>query len=76
MSYLRDLFFIFSLTFIFINYTTLTKQTHLLYVHILEYFLLFLNGNTIRVLLSFCLIFANFSPTLPIKGLLIKKRVI
>ena len=45
MSYLNGLFFIFSLIFIVINSITSLKQTHLFFVHFLEYFLLFLNDN-------------------------------
>ena len=76
MLHLCDLFFIFSLTFIVINHTTLSKQTHLLFVHLLEDFLLFLDDNTLKVCLVFALFFENFSPGLLIKVLLIKKRVI
>ena len=45
MSYLCDLFFIFSL--IFISYTLL-KQIHLFFVHFLEYLLLFLDDNVMK----------------------------
>ena len=45
MSYLCDLYFIFSLIFIVINNVTLLKQTHLFFVHFLEYLLLFLDDN-------------------------------
>ena len=45
MSYLCDQFFIFSLIFIVINHATSLKQMHLLFVHFLEYPLLFLDDN-------------------------------
>ena len=45
MSYLYDLFLIFSLIFIVINHITSLKQTQLFFVHFLEYFLLFLDEN-------------------------------
>ena len=45
MSILCDLFFIFSLIFILINHITSLKETHLFFVHFLEYLLLFLNDN-------------------------------
>ena len=41
MSYLCDLFFIFSLIFIVINHITSIKQTHLFFAQFLEYLLLF-----------------------------------
>ena len=44
MSYLCDLFFIFSLIFIVINHITSFKQTYF-FVHFLEHLLLFLDGN-------------------------------
>ena len=73
MSYLCDLFFIFRLTFIFINHITLLKQTYLLFVHLLEYFLLFWDDNTLRMLLSSCLIFCQFQPGVTYKSLAYKK---
>ena len=42
MSYLCDLLFIFSLIFTAINHITSSRQTHLFFVHFLEYLLLFL----------------------------------
>ena len=45
MSYLCDLLFIFSLIFIVINHITSFRQTHLFFVHFLEYILLFLDDN-------------------------------
>ena len=45
MSYLCDLFFIFSLIFIAINHITSLKQTQLLFVPFLEYLLLFLDDK-------------------------------
>ena len=44
-TYLCDLFFNFSFIFIFINHLTTCKQTHLFFVHFLEYLLLFLDDN-------------------------------
>ena len=37
LSYLCDLFFIFSVVFIVINHITSLKQTYLFFVHFLEY---------------------------------------
>ena len=71
MYYLCDLFFIIiSVNFIFItaNHIISLKQAHL-------FFGLFSQKFSLRVLLRFCLSFANFSPVLLIKLLLIKKRV-
>ena len=45
MSYLCDIFFIFSLIFIIIYHMTSFKQTYLFLVHFLEYLLLFLDDN-------------------------------
>ena len=45
MSYLCDLFFIFSLTFIVINSITSLKQTHLFFANILEYLDLLSDDN-------------------------------
>ena len=45
MSYLYDLFFIFSLILIVINHTTPLKQMHLFFVRFTEYLLLFLDDN-------------------------------
>ena len=45
MSYLCDLFFISSLIFIPINYILLLKETQLIFVHFLEYLLLFLDDT-------------------------------
>ena len=45
MSYSCDPFFNFSLIFIVINRITSLTQTHLFFVHFLEYLLLFLDGN-------------------------------
>ena len=73
MSYLCELFFIFSLTFIAINQTTLSKQPHLLLVHLLEYFLLFLDENSLKVLHSFCLIFGQFQPGVAYESVAYKK---
>ena len=41
MSYLCDVFFFFSLTFIVIDHITQLKQMHLFCVHFLEYILFF-----------------------------------
>ena len=45
MSYLCDLFFISSLIFITINHILSLKETQLIFVHFLEYLLLFLDDN-------------------------------
>ena len=45
MSYLCDLFFISSLIFIPINHILSLKETQLIFVHFLEYLLLFLDDN-------------------------------
>ena len=45
MLYLWDLIFIFSPVFIVINNIITLKQTHLFFVHFLEYLLLFLDNN-------------------------------
>ena len=45
MSYLCDLFFISSLIFIPIIYILLLKETQLIFVHLLEYLLLFLDDT-------------------------------
>ena len=45
MSYPCDLLFIFSLILIVINHRTPLKQTHLFFVHFLEYLLLLLDDN-------------------------------
>ena len=85
--YLCDLFFIFSLIFIVINDITSFKQTYLLFVHFLEYLLLFLydtvdeeceqflknRSSASGCCLAFACFFANFSLMFLIKVLLIKK---
>ena len=87
--YLCDLFFIFSLIFIVINDITSFKQTYLLFVHFLEYLLLFLydtvdeeceqflknRSSASGCCLAFACFFANFSLMFLIKMLLIKKSV-
>ena len=45
MSNLCDVLFIFSLIFILANHIASFKQTHLIFVHFLEYLLLFLNDK-------------------------------
>ena len=45
MSYLCDLFFISSLIFIPVNHILSLKETQLIFVHFLEYLLLFLDDN-------------------------------
>ena len=45
ISYLCDLFFIFSLIFIVINHIISFKHTYLFFVHCSEYFLIFLEDN-------------------------------
>ena len=85
-SYLCNLFFIFSLIFIVIDHITSSNQTHLLFVHVLEFYL-FLDDNVDEesgqfscskssasgCCLAFAWFFANFSLALLIKVLLIKK---
>ena len=83
MLYYCDLFVIFSLIFVFTNHLTLLKQTHLFFVYLLEYILLFLNEKNKKIpnsktlasgcCLAFVSLCANFSLTLLIKVLLIKK---
>ena len=51
MSYLYDLFSIFSLIFIVINHITSLKQAHLFFVHFLVYLRLFFDDNVIEELL-------------------------
>ena len=48
LSYLYDLFFIFSLICIVINHMTSFKQKYLFFGHFLEYVLLFLNHNMVE----------------------------
>ena len=45
MSYLCDIFFIFSLIFIVVNHKTSLKQTPLAFVQFLKYLLLFWDDN-------------------------------
>ena len=45
MLYLCDLLLFFILVFIVIDHITSLKQTHLFFVHFLEYLFLFLDGN-------------------------------
>ena len=45
ISYICDLFFIFSLIFIVINHIISIKQTYLFFVRLLEYLLLILDDN-------------------------------
>ena len=42
---LCDLLFVFSLIFMFINHIISLNQTHLFFVHFLEYLLIFLDDN-------------------------------
>ena len=86
MSYLCDLFFIFSLIFIVINHITSFKQTYLFFAPFLEYFLLFFiiswikKANNFQIaivrpqLLSFCLIFCQFQPGVVYKRVVYKKK--
>ena len=88
MSYLCDLFFIFSLIFIVINHIKSFKQTNLFFIHFLEYLLLslvdyvdeesenFSNSKSSASVccLAFALFFAHFSLMLHIKVWLIKKE--
>ena len=89
VSYLCNLFFIFSLIVISINNISPLKQTYLLFVYFLEYLLLFLDDNMDEeskhfsnsksspagCCLTFAWAFANFSLALLIKLMLIKKGV-
>ena len=84
----NDPFFIFSLVFIIINHIISLKQTHLFFSHFLEYLMLVLHYKmdkeseqflkrkkfSLRVLLSFCLIFYQFQLGVLIKVLFIKNR--
>ena len=45
MSYLFDLFFIFSFIYFVINHITSFKQRYLVFIYFLEYLLLFLDDN-------------------------------
>ena len=45
VSYISDLFLIFSLVFIVINHIISLRQTHLILVHFIKYVLLFLDDN-------------------------------
>ena len=89
MLYLYVLFFIFSLIFIIMNHITSLKHSHLFFVHFLEYLLLFLDDHvdekkliifkqqkfSIRVLLSFCLIFCQFQPGIVYKNVQFHKSI-
>ena len=89
ISHLCDLFFIFSLISISINHTNSLKQTHLFFVHYLEYFLLFLDGNVdgeselflnskslaSRCCLDFAWFFCQFQPGVAYKSVAYKKSV-
>ena len=87
MSYLCDLFFIFIFIFIIINDFVSLKQTHLLFCTFLEYVLLLLDDNvdeeiffkfqkfSLRVLLTFCLIFRQFQPGVAYKSVAYKKSM-
>ena len=48
MLYLCHLFFICSLFFIVINHKMSLKHTYLFFVHVLEYFLLFLDDKVLE----------------------------
>ena len=86
MSFLFYLFFTFSLIFIVINHIMSLKQTHLFFVHFLEYLLLFLDDKVVEAnnseisasgyCLAFAKFFTNISLALLIKVLLIKKACI
>ena len=89
MLYLWDLFFIFSIIFIVIDHITTLRQTHLFFLHFLEYILLFLDNevdeeskrcsNSKSSISGCCLafgwFFAFFSLALFIRVLLIKNHV-
>ena len=89
MSYLCDLFYIFSLISIAINYITSLKQAHLAFAQFFKYLLLFLDNNLNRESEKFskskslasgycvaCLIFCQFQADVAYKSVAyIKKRV-
>ena len=85
ISYLCDLFFIFSLIFIVINHIPSLKQSHF-FLHFLEDLLIFLDNNkkanifkkwkfNLWVMLSFCLIFCQFQPGVAYKSVACEKSV-
>ena len=90
MSYLCDLFFIFSFILIFINHITSLKQMPLFFVHFLGYVPLLLDDNLDEecellsnskssasgCCLAFTCFFASFSLVFLIKVMLIKKACI
>ena len=88
MSYLCDIFLIFSLIFFVMNHITSFKQVQLFFCTFLEYSYYFwtitwCGGRIIfkqqkfsfRVLLSFCLIFCQFQPGVAYKNVAYKKSV-
>ena len=89
ISYLCDLFYIFSLIFIFINYITSLKQTYLFLPHFLEYLPFFflmitwmnkannfwMQKFSFRVFFSFCLVFRQFQTSVAYKIVAYKKRM-
>ena len=90
ISYICDLLLIFSLVFTVINHIMSLKQTHWVFLQVLEYLLLFLDDNVdeenesfsnsecsaSEFCLAFASFFANFSLALLIKVLLRKKACI
>ena len=90
-AYAESLCFVFHFQPYFhrMNHITSWKQTRLLFVHFLEYLLLFLEDNvdkkkliifksqkfSVRVLRSFCLIFCQFQPGATYKSVAYKKSV-
>ena len=89
MSYLGDLFFIFNLIFIIIGHIISFKQTYLLFIHfffnISNYFWMItwmkkakkfqIAKVQLQVLLSCCLIFYQFQPSIVYKSVAYKKIV-
>ena len=79
--YFCDILYILSLIFVVVNHITSLEQTHLYFVHFVEYLLLFLDDNVDKnsensasgCCLPFAKFFANFSLVWLIKVLLIKK---
>ena len=67
MSYLCNLFAIIIFIFITINHTISLMQTNLFFRHVCQKF-------SLRVLLSFCLIFCKFQPGVAYKSVAYKKK--
>ena len=90
MSYLCDLFFIFSISFIITNHIISSKQSNLFFAYFFEYLILIFEDNINEqteefskskssasgCCLAFAWFFASFSLALLIKVMLIKKACI